>query len=441
MFVDIENFKSPLAIENILSPYKKGRLAPDKKSYLPKEPITPQVCMDILKSTNYARNIKDMLLCIADLPPSEQAQFKDVVLTTFTQREHSNDMLVLGKKLAHASGYEAELAEAQKIKEGTFLLSGSKYSKAFVSFESYFRCVNFPSFDKLLCLNEDVKFYYQNFRDPIIIEFPNANKVSFIGSNLSSLQGMHFKDGAEVDFSNAKNLPAHLDVSQCSNINFTNCNLSEQSGLRFRDDAIVSLNGAKQLPANLDFSKSESVDLGYCDLANQPNLRFKDGAMVFLTKPTNIPHDLDVSMCSKVHLTNCDLKSLSGLSFKENAVVWLDHDTNLPSQLDFSQCAEVSLRDCDLSNLHNLCFKEDAKVFLIGAKNLSGNIDVSMCSEVNLSSCSMKNVERIVFKNRKQMMNSFVRFPVEWTGKAFFADKRPQADLNSAMMQKPNVGR
>ena len=79
MFVDIEDFKGAIAVENILMPYKKGRLSSDKKTRLPKEPITPQVCMEILKSTNYARNIKDMLQCIAELPTSEQAQFKDVV--------------------------------------------------------------------------------------------------------------------------------------------------------------------------------------------------------------------------------------------------------------------------------------------------------------------------------------------------------------------------
>ena len=31
MFVDISDYKSALAIENILTPYKKGRLAEDKK--------------------------------------------------------------------------------------------------------------------------------------------------------------------------------------------------------------------------------------------------------------------------------------------------------------------------------------------------------------------------------------------------------------------------
>ena len=71
MFVDIENFKSVVAIENLLIPYKRGRLASDKKSYLPKEPITPDVCFEVLLSTNAPRNIKDMLSCISELPIPE----------------------------------------------------------------------------------------------------------------------------------------------------------------------------------------------------------------------------------------------------------------------------------------------------------------------------------------------------------------------------------
>ena len=73
MFVDICDFKSAIAVENMLTPYKKGRLSSDKKSRLSKEPIIPQVCMEVLQATNYARNIKDMLLCIAELSPDEQA--------------------------------------------------------------------------------------------------------------------------------------------------------------------------------------------------------------------------------------------------------------------------------------------------------------------------------------------------------------------------------
>ena len=119
MFVDIENFKSALAVENILTPYKKGRLSSDKKTRMPKEKITQRVCWKILQSTNYARNIKDMLLCIAELSPKEQERFKEVVLAVFDNREQPNDILVLGKKLAHASGFEEELGMVQKLHGGT----------------------------------------------------------------------------------------------------------------------------------------------------------------------------------------------------------------------------------------------------------------------------------------------------------------------------------
>ena len=129
MFVDIENFKSAIAVENLLTPYKKGRLSDDKKTCMPKEKITQRVCWKILQSTNYARNIKDMLQCIAELPQAEQRAFKDVILATFDNREQPNDILVLGKKLAHASGFEEELGMVQKLHGGDLLLSSSQLSR------------------------------------------------------------------------------------------------------------------------------------------------------------------------------------------------------------------------------------------------------------------------------------------------------------------------
>ena len=179
MFVDIENFKSALAVENILTPYKKGRLSDDKKTRLPKEKITPDTCMEILKSTNYARNIKDMLECIKELPAHEQAQFKDVVLATFDNREQPNDILVLGKKLAVASGFEAELSEAQKLKDGEFLHSSSKLDKAFVSLKDSFEDVDFSAYDKVICLSDKEIQFLEGVKFPKHLEIPNSSDVSF----------------------------------------------------------------------------------------------------------------------------------------------------------------------------------------------------------------------------------------------------------------------
>lgn len=139
MFVDIENYKSPLAIENLLTPYKKGLVVNGVRQ--PKEPITPQVCFEVLRSTNAPRNIKDMLQCIADLPPSEQAQFKDVVLATFSNREQTGEILELGQALAETSGYKKELARVQKFHDGDVLLSAAKIVKNFISSETTLKTV------------------------------------------------------------------------------------------------------------------------------------------------------------------------------------------------------------------------------------------------------------------------------------------------------------
>ena len=48
MFVDIENYKSPLAIENLLTPYKKGLVIDGVRQL--KAQITTDVCFEVLRS-------------------------------------------------------------------------------------------------------------------------------------------------------------------------------------------------------------------------------------------------------------------------------------------------------------------------------------------------------------------------------------------------------
>ena len=136
MFVDIENPKTPLKVANILTAYDKGVVIKGVRQS-PKK-LTPEVCFDILKSTNYPRCIRDMLTCIAKLPASEQAQFKDVVLATFSNREQPTDILQLGQELAEKSGYGIDFAKAQKIKDGPYLYSEANAQKCYMCLESEF---------------------------------------------------------------------------------------------------------------------------------------------------------------------------------------------------------------------------------------------------------------------------------------------------------------
>ena len=69
MFVDIENPKSPLKVANILTAYDKGVVVKGVRQ--PPKKLTPKVCFDILKSTNYPRCIRDILQLIASKPNSK----------------------------------------------------------------------------------------------------------------------------------------------------------------------------------------------------------------------------------------------------------------------------------------------------------------------------------------------------------------------------------
>ncbi len=479
MFVDITDFKSVLAVENFLIPYKRGRLAQDKKSYLPKEKITPEVCFDVLRSTNAPRNIKDMLECIAELPASEQAQFKDVVLATFSNREQPNkqphNILLLGKKLAATSGYEEELAEAQKLQDGEFLHSSSKLDKSFVSFKNDFKNVDFSAYEKVICLSDKEIQFLEGVKFPKNLEIPNSSDVSFAfyfrrnasflatGSDLTGVQSMLFKEGAKVDLSKAQNLPPQLDVSMCADVRLLQCDLKDQPNLRFKDGARVDLSKAQNLPPQLDVSTCSEVELCGCDLSQQ-NLCFREGASVVLEKIQNVPVCPDFSKCQKVVLYDSDFKNYFNLCFRDGAKVDLIDIDNLPTDVDFSRCSAVKLVGCDLKDQPNLRFKEGARVELRDVENLSPDVDFSVCSEVELfgenlhlvsplvfregavrlnfanvqspqidfskcaeltlNHCNLQNVECLIFKNWEQMKESGFQRPDKWNGKLVFVDEQ-----------------
>ena len=471
MFVDIENLKSALAVENILTPYKKGLLSPDKKSRLPKEPITPQVCLDILKSTNYARNIKDMLLCIAELPASEQAQFKEVVLSVFDQREQPNDILILGKKLAAAHGFENELREVIQSSDDDFLASSAERLRTIKTDDCDLEMLYFAHYDRLLCLSEEpihLGVNSENASDdvggskllPKIIEAPNSKSISFAGGGNcigTELRKISLKKGGRVFMRNVAELPENLDVLQCDKVvisrndlpiakkwkyqpdalclseynrsyggrvDFSDFgeveleygNFEKGCELVFRDGACVHLidyakreldDAAHKLPENLDVSRCDEVEIRYGDLSYLNNLCFKNGAKVKLKDVYDLPSQLDFSNCDEVDLSGCDLCNQTNLRFKDGAKVCLNNAKNLPPQLDFSHCVEVDLSQCDLCNQTRLVFMDGAKISCARAENIPHNLDFSKCSEVNLSGCNLANQPNLRFNAGAKVNLSF----------------------------------
>ena len=376
MFVDIENPKSVLAIENLLIPYKRGRVAPDKKSYLPKELITSDICWEVLRSTNTPRSIKNMLSCIAELPSSEQSQFKDVVLATFSNREQPNDILVLGKKLAHVSNYEAEFTDAQKLKEGKFIFSSLSPSFGLVTQQNSFADENLSAYLKVICLTHEEVKLKENVKFPKILEFPNSSSVLFSHCNLIDVERIRFRENADVKFHWMKNFPADMELSHCASVYFNSCVVPDN--IRLCDK--VTFMSMRKIPENCDFSHCSYVDLSYSSLANLKNIRFKDNSTVILKGASDLPDNLDLSPCKIVNLTYTSIGHLKNLRFRDGAVVDLSNIVSCPDVLDISACSTVDF--------------------------LNGNLPA--------------NVKKIIFKNKKQALSGHFIFPDNWKGKIRF---------------------
>ncbi len=479
MFVDVKELKNPIAIENILTPYKKGRLSSDKKTRLPKEPITPQVCMEILKSTNYSRNIKDMLLCIKELPLSEQAQFKEVVLAAFTQREQPSDVLVEGKKLAHASGYDDELSAVLEKGNGKFLFSDAKvlygYRNKYLDLSDE-EMQNIESFE---CSGSEFQALNRKVL-PRQMSFPVAERLYFFECDFQNVQALSFHPNAVVFMNSMLHLPELMDVSTCKRlvvkypmlpevenwtvadgglgvdyrkfnmlsgeldfsdfgyVDLSECNLADVTKIRWRKGACVLMRGAKNLPSDIDFSNCAKVDLSECDLAEQTLLSFADGAEVILCGAMNLPPDIDFSNCAKVDLSECDLAEQTLLSFADGAEVTLYSMDYLPPNLDFSRCAKLHLSGVDFRNCAHLRFAEGAQVFFNDVSGLPKVLDVSSCGLVHITNSDFRYTDAVIFKNEQQGEKCDFGFRINESLKIFFADKMTEDDWNEieALKQK-----
>ena len=450
MFVDIENFKSVIAVENILTPYQKGRVTPDKKSRLPKEPITPQVCMQILKSTNNPVNIKHMLECIKELPQTKQAQFKEIILATFTQREQPQVIFDLGEDLALANGFGVEFNKICQKKGQTLLLSSSRAERVYVANDCRLEQIDLKGYDKLFYEGKDnLKFQFMDYLPPII-EARHCSSVDFEQVSIKGVKKIVTNENCEVYFTNLRDYERDMDLSTAScvyvdvndvdlletwkcaherlvffkkdeyfmdklldlsyfdSVYFSGCDFEPDTKLVFKDGGKLEALYISAFPENVDFSKcSELVTVG-CYFHNQPHMRFRNGAKISLVFAQNFPANLDFSECAEVDLSNCDLKDYDALKLAPNVILNLSGAINLPQNMDFSQCAEVRFYQCDWARQPHPCFKNAKKIIAksMGYTNiLTEESGVENCDELMLDTCDFSN-----FKSLKPKKGAKVNF-------------------------------
>lgn len=463
MFVKIEDFKSALAVENLLTPYKKGRLSPDKKTRLPKEKITPDVCMKILHSTNYARNIKDMLLCIAELPQSEQAQFKDVILAVFDNREQPESIQTLVEELVRANGLEEDFKKVKQFREGDYYLSRPNFERMWATADNCFEHKDLQSYEGCVCLGNgefdvfnlannhlyvpqvylvpdgaDLRFkYLQLEKDkkytvkgkgtvelqyspslPEVMDVSDCDKIIVTEENLQKFEKWSYRPEALTLLKEQKRLAGVLDYSGWKSVQFRSCNFDDVSELKFGEDMSVHFSGQKKIPDNLAFSKCRRIGLYNCDLSNQDNLTFKEGAKVYLANVTNVPQDIDFANCSEVYCKDGKFLEEKPFRFKEGAKVHFS--SCFPYETDLSGCSEVVLEDILFPRDYklNLKLKDGAKVKLAYLNNVElSNIDFSKCDEVFIRHCDSEGTSLMKFKDgAKVALESFRHYcPIDFS--------------------------
>ena len=442
MFVDIENFRGALTIENLLTPYKKGRLAPDKKTRLPKEPITREVCMEVLQSTNYARNIKDMLQCIAELPQSEQAQFKEVILACFANREQPDEVLKIAEKLAQTSGYLTEFyAEPDKIYDGRFLYSANFLKEAISTTDETMK-PEWSKCGKVTFCGKRAKIENQtNF--PPYLEFFQTENVNLENSDLRDVKSIYFRDVKnEVHLEKLQNLTASLTFDAVFHIGMLEIDFSKCPDMRFLNVHDVSIHDAKGLPEILDVSSVRTVSIYQTDLmslqqlklnqehsglsisrcSNLPdnmwvqnvtlldfvqsswrdaqNLNLKNIGKVNFDEAFHLPQNIKLHKVNDAYFPNTDFGDVKSLWCENMTVADLANAKNLPPQMVFKDCEAVSLRYCDLTRVASLDLSGVRKnLFLDYAVGLPKIIDSEKLDGVFCKETDFKDVEKIRLRN------------------------------------------
>ena len=447
MFVDITNPKSPLAVENILTPYKKGCLAPDKKSRLPKEHITPDVCMQILKSTNNPVNIKHMLECIAELPPSEQALFKNVVLATFDRREQPEQIQKIADELANDAHYVRELDKVRQIKTCSFWLSAPQPRKAmlFTSLPCVDDC-DLSGYEKVIFLSHEKIVFKGKCRFPKVLDFPEACFVALDYQNLRNVRDIKLRQGVELSLVKTSHLPENLDLSVCDKIFVADRDVSRLNGckynpcaltyvnlggligdwdftsfgrvklnrsslgavksVKFRTGAVVDLCGVYDIASEIDCSSCAEVYLDECQDSHWFQLvKMPRNGKITLSRTSCLPKVLDVSVCREADFSYCDFENVQDIRLSDGAVVDFSHARHLPSKLDVSCCADVNFSFCSLNRMP-LVFRAGAWLDFTHASHFPEKLDFSSCERVVLAHANLATVKKIVFKNRKQMEES-----------------------------------
>lgn len=393
MFVDIEKFEGALAIENLLMPYKKGRLAPDKKTRLPKEKITRDVCMEVLQSTNYARNIKDMLRCIAELPQEEQAQFKDVVLACFSNREQPEEIFKIAKKLAQNSNYLPELLnEPDKVYDGDYLYSAN-YLKEAVSTQEEKWSPEWSKSGKITFCGKTAKIEDQKELPPQL-EFFQVHDVHMTNNDMTGVENIYFREAdKQVRLVKLQNLSASLTFDAVFHVGLHHLDFSHCLELRFLNLYDTSIHHSKGLPEVLDVSTIQSVFIDSSDLTSVREFKLNRAHNQFsIIDSSNLPDNMVIDGVSMITLKGNSWRDAENLTLKNADSAEFDKSFHLPKQINLKEVKSAQFFKTDLGGVQRICCEDVGYVDFSEAKYLPQQIVLKDCGSACIQHCDLTRV-------------------------------------------------
>lgn len=266
---------SPLKLENMLRPYKRGE-----------KDITIDVGLQVLLSTNYPRNIRDMLACVEKLPIDKQKEFENVVLLTFDMRLQPDDIRNIALKLAKNNGYDGKLLKCidrTARAQGEVLMSSPMPTYTLQSFDTDFVRFDAVKYEGLKVLR---------------------NKCSIKDVSM---------------------LPRVVDLTDCAEVEIYKQNFKNVKVLKLASNSNVEITHSCNLPENIDFSQVQNICLNGCDLGNLNKLILGKGNLAQLLLVTNLPPYLDASGYDKVELAGTDLSHLQYLKLKKAPPAYLEN--------------------------------------------------------------------------------------------------------------------
>ena len=177
--------------------------------------------------------------------------------------------------------------------------------------------------------------------------------------DLTGVEEIKFKKGANVDLSNAKNLPHNIDLSDLGELNVNGVDLSfvEEMPAGWSD---VYTDSYTRFPKRMFFT-SEEVAITGNNIENCEEVKFSPAVRgVYFESDTKFPKKLDLSTIDIVVFGDCDLSGLEEIKFKDGAKVNF-HSSKLPKVLDLSKYPNIELEISDIDNIDDIILKDKAQ--------------------------------------------------------------------------------